>query len=206
LSKIIITGGPGAGKTSLLEALRQRNYRCSAEVSRQLIMETMEGSEDGSEKGSDCLPWKDMGCFARRVLQRMEKCWREERHEDGSEQDGAPEQEAHPAKNAAADSGICFFDRGIPDIIAYLKIAGLPVTAEFEEAVRQFRYADQVFILPPWEEIYTPDSARWQTFGEAVAIYQELRRVYRAAGYTLTELPPGTVEQRADIIVKALNL
>jgi predicted ATPase len=34
-----ITGGPGSGKTSLINELQKRGYRCMAEVARQLIQE-----------------------------------------------------------------------------------------------------------------------------------------------------------------------
>lgn len=34
---IVFTGGPGAGKTSVIEALRSAGHRCSAEAGRAII-------------------------------------------------------------------------------------------------------------------------------------------------------------------------
>ena len=35
----IITGGPGSGKTSIIEALKNRGFLCVDEVARQIIQE-----------------------------------------------------------------------------------------------------------------------------------------------------------------------
>lgn len=35
----VITGGPGSGKTSLLNALRSRGYNCSVEAGRGIIQD-----------------------------------------------------------------------------------------------------------------------------------------------------------------------
>jgi predicted ATPase len=176
ISRYIITGGPGAGKTTLLMALRRLHYRCSEEASRRLIREE-------SAKGSGCLPWVDLPCFAGRVLERMIASY-----------------------HAAAESTVTFFDRGIPDIIAYLSAAGLPVPAVYDEALRQYPYARTVFLLPPWQEIYVPDDARWQTFEEAERICHHIKDTYRSAGYEIIELPKCPVDQRAGLLIKNYNL
>jgi predicted ATPase len=175
MPRYIITGGPGAGKTCLLTALQQRQYHCSQEVSRQLILEA-------SAKGSNCLPWIDLSCFAGQAFGRMVDAW-----------------------HAAAEEDLTFFDRGIPDIIAYLRIAGLPVAEKMQQAL-QYPYAGTIFLLPPWEQIYVRDPARWQTFEEAATIYHHIKTIYRSLGYKIMELPKSTVEQRMEIILKTLQL
>jgi predicted ATPase len=174
MPRYVITGGPGAGKTSLLTELEQRNYSCSREVSRQLIMEAI-------ATGSRCLPWIDLPCFAERVFDRMVASY-----------------------EAVAEDEITFFDRGLPDIIAYLRVAGLAPAERSEQALR-YPYARTVFLLPPWKEIYIRDEARWQTFEEARIIYRHIAEVYRSSGYEVRELPKCPVEQRADIILKMLQ-
>jgi predicted ATPase len=174
MSRYIITGGPGAGKTSLLKALEQLRYACSEEASRQLILEE-------SAKGSGCLPWTDLSCFAKKALDRMVASW-----------------------HAAAENALTFFDRGIPDIIAYLTVAGLPVAKNYEAALSRYPYARTVFLLPSWREIYVQDEARWQTFEEAERIGHQIAAVYRSSGYEIQELPKCPVEQRVDFILKRL--
>ena len=174
MSRHIITGGPGVGKTSLLKALGRLNYACSGEASRQLIMEE-------SAKGSGCLPWIDLPCFAEMALDRMIASY-----------------------VAAGENAPTFFDRGIPDIIAYLTVAGLPVTESFEAALKKYPYAGTVFLLTPWKEIYVQDEARWQTFEEAERIGHHIKNVYRSSGYEIIELPKCPVEQRVDLILKRI--
>ncbi|MBQ0787779.1 MAG: ATP-binding protein, partial [Oceanihabitans sp.] len=45
--KIIITGGPGTGKTSIINELVKRGYNCIEEISRQI---TLKAREDGIEQ------------------------------------------------------------------------------------------------------------------------------------------------------------
>ena len=43
--KVVITGGPGSGKSSLIAALKKKGHLCYEEFSRQLI-------DDGKKKGN----------------------------------------------------------------------------------------------------------------------------------------------------------
>ena len=38
VKKIIITGGPGTGKTSLIEELKKNNFKCFDEISREITL------------------------------------------------------------------------------------------------------------------------------------------------------------------------
>ena len=62
--RIIITGGPGSGKTTLINALAGRGFSCSAEVSRRLIRQ-----ESAREDG--VLPWRSLPAFADLALAEM---------------------------------------------------------------------------------------------------------------------------------------
>lgn len=66
MNPIIITGGPGAGKTTLINALADAGYPTFAESSRQLI-EQQSQLEDG------ILPWVDLPGFAELCLGVMSK-------------------------------------------------------------------------------------------------------------------------------------
>lgn len=173
--KYLITGGPGAGKTSLLQALKTAGYHSSEEASRQVIVSAV-------ASGSDCLPWTDLACFAGKVLERMTTLYTQ----------------------AAANAGITFFDRGIPDIMAYLKAAGLPIDNKYHTAFQQHPYHPLAFILPPWKAIYVNDAERWQTFDEAVHLYNSIRETYEALGFTLVTVPEATVENRMQFILKTI--
>jgi predicted ATPase len=168
-ARYVITGGPGAGKTTLVNGLAELGYACSPEVSRRVII-------DEVSRHSDCLPWKDISCFSDKVLKEMRIAW------------------------ANAVPPLTFFDRAIPDIIAYLKIAGIPVPEHYLSALAEQPYHKQVFILPPWEKIYVTDSERWQSFEEASRIYDMLRSTYEEFGYALTELPRAPLAERMEFV------
>ena len=53
----VITGGPGSGKTTLVEALRRAGYACSVEAGRAII-------QDQVARGGRALPWIDPAAFA----------------------------------------------------------------------------------------------------------------------------------------------
>ena len=169
----VITGGPGSGKTSLLEALKRRGCLCVAEVARRIIREQM-------LLGGDALPWGNTRLYTEWML-------------EGSVQDFVAEGEA---------TGIRFFDRGIPDTLAYAALIGEELTQEQLETGVRFKYNRLVFILPPWKEIYGTDAERKQDFIEAVETYKQLVCQYERLGYELVEVPLASVESRADFVIR----
>jgi predicted ATPase len=173
--KYIITGGPGSGKSTLIGGLEKAGYTCSAEISRKVIKVEV-------AKASDCLPWLDIACFSDKVMAEMTSVWK-----------------------ANADNALTFFDRGIPDVIAYLKIADLPVPESYLSDLSLHPYEKQVFILPPWKDIYVNDSERWQSFEEATAIYHSIRETYTGFGFELIELPKVSEAIRIEFIQDAVK-
>jgi predicted ATPase len=100
----VITGGPAVGKTTVLDALRKRGFKCFDEVARQVIEEQL-------SSGGKVVPWLDLSGFNKLVLEREVK-----RHADVSEElhffdRGVPDQigylnsggvEVHPEIHMAA--------------------------------------------------------------------------------------------------------
>ncbi|MCD8177326.1 MAG: AAA family ATPase [Tannerellaceae bacterium] len=60
-SHYILTGGPGVGKTSLLDGLRQKGFLCVDEVARDIIRNEM-------VTGGNAVPWGN-------VQEYTCKCW-----------------------------------------------------------------------------------------------------------------------------------
>ena len=171
----LLSGGPGAGKTTLLAALAEAGYTVVPEVSRQLIQEQV-------ALGSPLVPWRDLGGFAELARGRM------------------------VAQHAAARQrgGITFFDRGLPDLLAYLTAAGLPVPPAYYRAVAEYPYQRLAFLAPPWPEIYVNDPERWHTPAEAAALYEALHATYEALGFEVCVLPRTTVAARVAFVRAAL--
>lgn len=173
----VITGGPGMGKTTLLEEIERRKYLCIPETGRQIIIDQL-------HINGTALPWKSPLQFAKLMFQQAKADFL-----DCQERD-------QPV----------FFDRGIPDITGYLKLSNIQSPNELTDAGNHLRYNPIVFISPPWEEIYKNDSERKQSFSEAVETYEMMADTYNNLGYQLLEIPKGTVLERADFLIKTIGL
>ncbi|MDT0305221.1 AAA family ATPase [Streptomonospora wellingtoniae] len=168
---VVITGGPGSGKTTLIAHLGTLGFASSPEVGRAVI-------RDQAAIGGRALPWKDPDLFAEVMLS-----W---------------EMRAHGL--ARERGGTVLFDRGVVDVAGYLGVEGLPVPEHVHAAAHRLRYHRTVFIAPPWPEIYRTDSERRQSLGEAERTHAAMVEAYTAYGYHLVELPRAPVAERARFV------
>jgi predicted ATPase len=103
----------------------------------------------------------------------------------------------------SAESGWVFFDRGLIDAAAALeRLADEPTLAALAQA---HRYHNQIFLAPPWPEIYVTDTERRHDLAEAIVEYNHLLRVYPSLGYDVFVLPRLGVPQRADFVLRTLR-
>ncbi|AYZ11624.1 ATPase [Chryseobacterium arthrosphaerae] len=174
----IITGGPGAGKTTLLNELESIGYRTVPEEGRRIIKEQILVNGEG-------LPWMNKKLFGELMFEASVRSYQEVM-ETGS-------------------SGPVFFDRGILDSIGYLRLENIPVPEEMTTIAREMIYHKNVFILPPWREIYENDPERKQNFEEAVSTYHHMKEIYLEYGYHLIEVPEVPVEKRAGFILEIIE-
>lgn len=173
---IVVSGGPGSGKTTIINQLSQRGYTCFDEVSRSIIQE-------GQEAGIDQLFLTDPELFSKKLLKG-----RIQQYIDAK-------LVAHP---------LVFLDRGIPDIVAYMNFKKETSPTSFIEACEKCVY-DFVFLLPPWENIYKQDNERYETFEESKAIYENLKNAYLKYGYEVVEVPFGNLIDRVNYILNVVE-
>jgi predicted ATPase len=174
--KIIITGGPSTGKSTVIEELKNRKYFCFDEVSREIIKEAQ-------KEGIEQLFLEDPYLFSEKLIKERLKQYQ-------------------MADNIAEE--IVFFDRGIPDVNAYLNYVKQPIPDDFEQITKANRYDKYVFIMPPWSEIYTTDAERYESFNQAQLIHNKLVNYYKSLDYYLIFVPFGEVNKRADYIIDSL--
>ncbi len=171
--RYIITGGPGSGKSTLIEALKREGYTCFDEVSRKIIAHQQ-------EIGGDLFPWGDLPGFAEVCYVEMLK-----------DVNNAPENQP------------IFYDRGIPDIAAYLKNRDLPVNPEFIEGMKY--YQSVVFLCPPWKEIFINDAQRPESFELAQRLYSSLYYTYQSLGCRIIELTKSPVGDRVEFVLGTIQ-
>jgi predicted ATPase len=98
--------------------------------------------------------------------------------------------------------GPVFFDRGVPDVVGYLRLMNLPVPAHVERAAASCHYHRRVFIAPPWPEIFAQDRERKQDFAEATRTCDAMVATYADFGYELVELPRAPLARRVDFVLE----
>ena len=93
---VVLIGGPSSGKTTLIEALKEKGHTCYPEVSREVIREAQ-------EQGIEQLFLEKPLLFSELLLEGRKRQFKEALNEEAS---------------------IVFLDRGIPDVLAYMHYIG----------------------------------------------------------------------------------
>jgi predicted ATPase len=174
--KIVLIGGPGTGKTTILNTLKLKGFFCFDEVSRAVTLKAQ-------EKGIEQLFLTEPLLFSTMLLE------------------GREEQYLAANKNK---NDIVFFDRGIPDVYAYLNYFKTSYPKLFIEKSETYKY-DIIFHFAPWQEIHTTDNERYETFEESCKIDEFLIDAYSSLGYKIINVPFGTVDERTDFIINSLS-
>lgn len=169
----VITGGPGSGKSTLLDYLENQGFARSMEAGRGIIQNYV--SVEGP-----ALPWKDRALYAELMLSWEMRSYREAERRGGN----AP----------------VLFDRGVPDVLGYLRLEGLETPPHILRAAQRFRYHPRVFLAPTWPEIFCQDEERRQDLETARRTHDVLADVYRELGYELVEVPRTSVDARAEFV------
>tara|TARA_R100000935_G_C2795728_1_gene148066 strand:- start:9 stop:548 length:540 start_codon:yes stop_codon:yes gene_type:complete len=174
--KIVITGGPGTGKSSIINYLESQGQYCLHEISRQI---TLEAQQQGIEQ----LFLEKPLLFSEKLLEaRINQHYQAEK----------------------LCKGPIFLDRGIPDVVAYMDYFGTSYPEEFVEACKNYSY-DKIFLLPPWKEIYKSDNERYESYDQALIIHENLKNSYITYGYDPIEVPIGTIANRSSFIMNSLD-
>ena len=172
---IIISGGPGFGKSKIIRELGKLGFTVSAEYAREII-------EEQTLQGGNILPWKDIKAFQHEVLKRRIAFF-----------------------ESVKEGEIAFADRGIPDQIAFARYRGFTAPSILKESLKKLEYENLVFITAPWKEIYKPDHIRRESFEEACQMHRIICDVYRELGFEMVDIPQIDVNSRARFILSYLK-
>ena len=108
--KILITGGPGSGKTSIIDELEKKNFNCEHEIVRSLTIE-------GKKKGNDQAFLSDPLKFTKKLLDLRINQF-----------------------NKIQENEITFYDRGVHDTLAYLKFIKVNIRDELINKCKKIKY------------------------------------------------------------------
>lgn len=176
IRRIVFAGGPGTGKTATLTALKEEGCCCLEEVSRQVTREAQ-------KKGVSQLFLEEPLLFSQKLLEgRIHQF----------------------VKASEIDEQLCFYDRGIPEVTAYMEYKNETIPNQFMKANQKHRY-DQIFIFPIWKEIYISDNERYESLKEAEQIDKYIRNTYQKLGYNPIEVPKASVTSRVDFILNQIK-
>jgi predicted ATPase len=176
LNRFVVISGCSSGGKSTLLDELKRRGHAVVEEPGRRIVR-----EELAGEGA-ALPWIDPAAFARRAVVMA------------------------LADREAAErlEGWVFFDRGLVDAAAALEHA--TGEAVLERLGRAHRYHRQVFLTPPWPEIYVNDPERPHGFEAAWEEYERLLEAYAALGYAVSILPKIDVAARADVLLEVLEV
>jgi predicted ATPase len=167
----IITGAPCSGKTTVIREIERRGFQAIHEVARAYIDRQL-----GAGRRIDLIK-ADILQFERHILHTKIRI------EDTLEK-----------------SEIIFFDRGVPDSIAYYNLEGLD-PAEALKFSRRTRYR-KIFFFERFD--FLNDGVRSEDEIIAARLNDLLLEAYGQAGYNPIMVPVMSVKDRTDLVLKGL--
>lgn len=173
--KIVITGGPGTGKSSLIDELIRQNYFCMPEISRKVTL-------DARKNGIEQLFLKNPLLFSQLLLNEREQQF---------------------IKATKENSELVFFDRGIPDIHGYMNYLGVDYPDVYVDKSLKYKYTS-IFITAPWQEIYRSDNERYETYEQSLAIHKPLKKTYPDLEYSIVNVPGETIKERVQFVLNTI--
>ena len=168
----VITGGPSSGKTTVLNELAELGYTVYPEAARMLINKEIKKGKSIKEIR------RNEAEFQRRVLKiKIE------------------------VEKSAPKDKIVFFDRAIPDSIAYYQICGL----DSEEVLKfcKKKVYKKIFLF---EQLpFDQDYARVENNKTIEKLNKLLRESYENLGYEVINIPAMSVKDRAKKILSEID-
>lgn len=175
----VITGGPGVGKTTLLNALKSHNCEVIPEIARRLIKEQQASN-------GEALPWKNKVLYMNLMFNRSIESFKQ-------------------TEEKYNKSIPIFFDRGFLDSICYANMIGATIDEDMKNYAKKWRYNINIFFLPPWKEIYETDNERKQNWDEAILTSEKMKKTYITYGYKILEVPMRTTQERVDFVLSHIS-
>ncbi|CAB4893524.1 MAG: AAA family ATPase [Actinobacteria bacterium] len=171
-SWFVITGGPSSGKTTVINRLHKMGMRVVPEQARAILDEEMVAGRSADDIRADG-EW-----FQQQILERQ--LARESELEQGE---------------------TVFFDRGVPDGLAYERFLNLIVDPALAAAARRASYR-RVFVLDPLP--LHDDGSRIEDDEDQRGIHDAIVATYAELGFDTVAVPGLPVDERVAFIRERL--
>jgi predicted ATPase len=183
--RYVLTGAPGAGKTSVLRALQELGFAVVEEAATEVI-----GSELGC--GVD-EPWQEDG-----FVDKIARLQRQRQRPDGAGRArGAGRAEGRAAVQVQVH------DRSTLCTLALARFLGHPVTpflaGEVDRVLRGRVFEREVFLIRPIGFVERT-AARRISYADSLVFERWHEVVYREHGFEIFDVPPATAASRAAMI------
>ena len=178
MRRYILTGAPGAGKTTILHALKARGVSVVEEAATDVVAEAQAQARGVAE------PWADPGFIDAIVALQKQR------------------------QLAASGADVQIFDRSPVCTHALAVHLGRPISspllAEIGRVRREATYEPGVFFIENLGFV-EPTAVRRISFEDSLTFEAVHEQSYRAFGYNLIRIPPASVEARVEAILGALR-
>jgi len=174
----VITGGPSSGKTTLINELSKLGFHIIPETARLLIDKERDKGKSIKELHQDIIN------FQRKILKTRIKM------------------EAHAPKDK-----IVFFDRGIPDCLAYYKFLEMDKKGMDEKEILKFcknKKYEKIFLLEQLK--FEKDDVRFEDDEVANKVSDLLDETYSKLGYEVIKIPSMPIKDRLKFILSHLKI
>ncbi len=171
----ILTGAFGSGKSTILEALKKHGFLCVNEPARVILARQRAINGNGVPETDPCLFTKLMA-----------------------------EQAVKTYAQYIDETKPVIFDRGIPDLAAYVKIFGLD-ELYYRKISENYKYNSTVFCFNGWREIYINDDERKADFETSNAFGVSVKQIYAELGYNVIDVPFTDIFSRTEYIISRLD-
>lgn len=174
--KVVIDGGPGTGKTSIIKELKKRKYKVVPEAARIIF-------------ARDKRRWDRTKAH---LKQLQEEIW-------------SLGLKHYQQTLKSKRTGIIFFDRGIIGALGYFILGGIHISKNHLKEARKSRF-DYIFIPEPLpRKFYETDKVRCEDYKKSLSIHNKIVSEYRKFGYKPIKVPFASVKERTDFILKRIK-
>ncbi|MFG1869508.1 AAA family ATPase [Micromonospora arborensis] len=172
--RYVLTGAPGAGKTTLIEALSRRGHPVVREAATDII---------ATRQADGCAePWQEPGFVDAIARLQHQRRLAADAHGGVQFHDRSPLCTLALARHLGRDVG--------PDL-----------ATEIERITSEGTYQPLVFLVAPLGFLRRT-AARRISYAESLTFARVHQQVYEAYGHRLVDVPPGPVRERVALIEK----